>query len=220
MCGKFTQMATWEEVVAFSRPLVAIPEGGAVTVSTPMRIAKIMRLDESGKREFVSMRWGFAKPGATVFKPDHMHARGETIDSKPRFCDAFGERRGVLLVETFNEGERLESGKTKQWVIRPQDRKPVAIAVIWEEWGEADPPAFIQVTVPANLLISRITDRMPAILRQKDWPAWLGEEDAKLSEIKAVLKTFEDGGDWEMTEQSSSKPKAEKPKPPKQMDLF
>ena len=27
MCGKFTQMATWEEVVAFSQPLIAIPEG-------------------------------------------------------------------------------------------------------------------------------------------------------------------------------------------------
>ena len=48
MCGKFTQMATWSEVVAFSRPLTAIPDGETVTVSTPMRIAKVMRLGEDG----------------------------------------------------------------------------------------------------------------------------------------------------------------------------
>ena len=51
MCGKFTQMATWEEVVAFSRPLAAIPEGAPATVSTPMRIAWVMRLGEDGQRD-------------------------------------------------------------------------------------------------------------------------------------------------------------------------
>jgi putative SOS response-associated peptidase YedK len=221
MCGKFTQMATWDEVIAFSQPLVAIPEGGAVTVSTPMRVAKIMRLDESGKRELIPMRWGFSMPRAPSFKPDHMHARGETVDSRPRFCDAFGERRGVLVVETFNEGERLPSGKTKQWVIRPGDRKPIAIAVIWEQWeGEGvSECCFIQVTMPANTLVSRITDRMPAILRQEDWPAWLGEVDAPLNAVKALLKTFDDEGNWEMTEQGA--PRSSKaPKVNPQMDLF
>lgn len=223
MCGKFTQMASWKEVVAFSQPLVAIKEEGPVTVSTPMRLAQIMRLDESGRREMVPMRWGFSKHGVTSFKPDFMHARGETVDSKPRFCDAFGERRGVLLVETFNEGERLESGKTKQWVIRPKDRKPLALAVIWEEWtGESGAMelTFIQITVPANPLISRITDRMPAILHQEDWPIWLGERDAKLSEVKSLLRTFDDEGGWEMSEQSAAKKPAASPPPKPQMDLF
>lgn len=140
MCGKFTQMASWKDVVAFSQPLVATREADPVTISTPMRTAQIMRLDESGRRQLVPMRWGFSKHGAAVFKPDHMHARGETVDSRPRFSEAFDERRGILMVETFNEGEKLTNGKTKQWVIRPKDRKPIAIAVIWEEWqGEAPP---------------------------------------------------------------------------------
>ena len=221
MCGKFTQMATWKEVVAFSQPLVAMPEDPPVTISTPMRMATIMRLGESGARELTAMRWGFCKPRSAVFKPDHMHARGETIDSRPRFCDAFGERRGVLLVETFNEGERLESGKTRQWVISPRDRKPIAIAVIWEEWeGEAGHElCFIQVTVPANPLIAKITDRMPAILRQEDWPVWLGEVDRPFSEIKALLQTFDDQGNWEMREQNAPRPKPA-PKTNPQMDLF
>ncbi len=167
------------------------------------------------------MRWGFCKPRSAVFKPDHMHARGETIDSRPRFCDAFGERRGVLLVETFNEGEKLESGRTKQWVISPRDRKPISIAVIWEEWeGDAGTElCFIQVTVPANPLIAKVTDRMPAILRQEDWPVWLGEVDAPLSTIKSLLHTFDDGGNWDISEQNATKAKPA-PKTNPQMDLF
>jgi putative SOS response-associated peptidase YedK len=221
MCGKFTQMATWEEVVAFSQPLTAIPEGGPVTVSTPMRVAKVMRLGEDGERELASMRWGFSKPENPSFKPDHMHARAETIDSRPTFAESFAERRGIVLVETFNEGEQLASGKTQQWVIHPKDRKPIAIAVIWEEWaGDAgSEPTFVMVTVPPNELIGRITDRMPAILRQEDWGTWLGEDDASLKDVKALLKTFDDEGNWEMAQQvAPSKAKAAKSKA--QGDLF
>jgi len=221
MCGKFTQMATWEEVAAFSQPLVARPEGAPVTVSTPMRTATVMRLGEDGERELTPMRWGFSKPENPSFKPDHMHARAETIDKRPTFSEAFAERRGILLVETFNEGEELPGGKTKQWVIRPKDRKPIAIAVIWEEWaGDVGSEAtFVMVTVPPNELIGRITDRMPAILRQEDWAAWLGETNASLAEAKALLTTFDDEGNWEMTEQvalSHKKPKA----PSSQGELF
>jgi putative SOS response-associated peptidase YedK len=221
MCGKFTQMATWEEVVAFSQPLTAIPEGGPVTVSTPMRVAKVMRLGEDGERELAPMRWGFSKPENPSFKPDHMHARAETIDSRPTFAESFAERRGIVLVETFNEGEQLASGKTQQWVIHPKDRKPIAIAVIWEEWaGDAgSEPTFVMVTVPPNELIGRITDRMPAILRQEVWGTWLGEDDASLKDVKALLKTFDDEGNWEMAQQvAPSKAKAAKSKA--QGDLF
>jgi putative SOS response-associated peptidase YedK len=221
MCGKFTQMASWAEVVAFSRPLTAMPDGEPVTVSTPMRIAKVMRLGEDGRRELAPMRWGFSKPENPSFKPDHMHARAETIDTRPTFSEAFAERRGIVLVETFNEGEALDNGKTQQWVIRPKDRKPIAIAVIWEEWvGDTGAePTFVMVTVPPNPLIARITDRMPAILRQDDWGVWLGEVDAPLKDVKALLRTFDDEGAWEMAEQAPAKSaKTTKPKP--QGELF
>jgi len=218
MCGKFTQLVRWEDALEFSQ-LVVTPDDAPVVFATPMRSAKIMRLDESGRRELASMRWGFCKPRADAFKPDHMHARAETVDSRPRFCDAFGERRGILMVETFNEGEALPTGRTKQWVVRPKDRKPIAIAVIWEEWGAEGLPCFIQVTTPANTLISKITDRMPAILDHKDWPVWLGEADASFAEIKGLLRTFDDQGGWEMAEQAPSKA-ARAPKVKPQMDLF
>jgi putative SOS response-associated peptidase YedK len=225
MCGKFTQMSSWREVHAFSQPLVLKNGTDEVVIATPMRFATIMRLDADGKRELVSMRWGFAgKDDATPARPKHMHARSETIDKKPTFANAFANSRGILMVHTFNEGEELANGKTKQWVITPQDGQPIAIAVICEEWnnGTETLQTFIQVTTPANALISRITDRMPAILPREAWPAWLGETGAPPADVKALLRTFEDGGNWTMTEQASAKPpRAPKsPKPKAQQDLF
>ncbi len=225
MCGKFTQMASWEEVVAFSQPLGALAADQLVVIATPMRFAKIMRLDAEGQRELVPMRWGFPQRATNhPARPKHMHARCETVDERPTFAESFRGRRGILMVETFNEGEELPGGKTKQWVIRPKDRKPIAIAVIFEEWmNDTDAKderllTFVQVTTPANALISRITDRMPAILPQADWPAWLGETPAPLAEVKALLRTFEDGGNWEMTAQAGKQRPRESTD--RQRDLF
>lgn len=221
MCGKFTQLVAWEDAfVFFSRLAEPTPDEAPVVFATPMRSARIIRLDEAGKRESVPMRWGFSKHGAAFFKPDHMHARSETVDRLPTFAESFAERRGILMVDTFNEGEQQPNGKTKQWVIRPKDHKPVALAVIWEEWeGDAGVvPCFIQLTVEANPLISRITDRMPAILHENDWRIWLGEDDAPLTDVKELLRTFDDEGAWDLSEQAPSKPAKSNAKP--QMDLF
>jgi len=73
---------------------------------------------------------------------------------------------------------------------------------------------FAMVTVPANALISSITDRMPAIVVPEDWSRWLGEEDASVAELKAMLKPLE--GDWDMRPQTKSKP----PQRPTQQELF
>lgn len=225
MCGKFTQLASWDDVHAFSQSLTVSASAAEVVVSTPMRIANIMRLNADGRRELASMRWGFAgKDDPSPTRPKHMHARCETIDRLPTFKHVFASARGILMVHTFNEGEELPSGKTKQWVITPNDGQPIAIAVIAEEWrnGHEVLQTFVQVTTPANMLISRITDRMPAILPRETWPVRLGETDAPLGDVKALLQTYEDGGNWTMTEQEANKrarpPKATKPNP--QQSLF
>jgi putative SOS response-associated peptidase YedK len=57
--------------------------------------------------------------------------------------------------------------------------------------------AAVVVTLPSNELIRRAIKpneddpRMPAILEDEDWPAWLGEEGATPADAKAVLKTIE-----------------------------
>ena len=217
MCGKFTQRVIWTDIVTCPGACATASE---TVTSTPMRMARIIRLNGEGERENVAMRWGFADrtAGNPAF-PKHMHARAETIDTRPTFVSAFANGRGILLVETFNEGEELPNGKTKQWTITPRDGAPLAIAVICEEWRNGDETlwTFVQVTTPANSLIAPVTDRMPAILRPQDWPAWLGETDASLAEIKGLLSTRDDGGAWTIAPQEPKKASARSDTQP---DLF
>jgi len=210
MCGKFTRMYSWQQVFEYSNFLR--PAEDPIETTTPMRFAPVIHLDADGKRTTTPMRWGFAdrRAKSPVERPKHMHARSETIDMLPTFSEAFDGARGIIVVNTFNEAEELPSGKTRQWTITPRNGKPIGIAVIYERWEHMDGNeilTFVMATTLANKLISAITDRMPAILAPEHWATWLGETNAPLSDVKALLQTFE--GDWDMREQEK------KPAPPK-----
>lgn len=221
MCGKFTQMYSWPEVHAFLSAFAETSVEPMVTV-TPMRFAKVIVLNDRGEREAAPMRWGFVdKRAPASMRPKHMHARAETVDELPRFRHAFAKHRGILVVNTFNEGEELPNGKRKQWTIKPLSHAPIAIAVICEKIvsGDDEMWTFIQVTTPANKLISKVTDRMPAILPADTWPLYLGEDGATPAEAKSILETYEDDGAWSMAEEHKA-PKTKSTKPPQQADLL
>lgn len=222
MCGKFTQMATWAEVASWKlgeTPSEALAgpsrdssggEADRELTATPMRMAAILRLNEQGQREMTMMRWGFSKAGSTSPRPDFMHARAETIDTRPTFRDSFAQRRALCFVKTFNEGEEVGK-KTVQWTVTPRDGKPLALAVIYEAWVNAGQRlfTFVQVTTPPNKLIATITDRMPAIVPPEHHALWLGEDRAPLDEVKAILQPYDDKGGWDFA------PEPKKPRPKK-----
>jgi putative SOS response-associated peptidase YedK len=61
-----------------------------------------------------------------------------------------------------------------------KDRSPFGIAGVWENWRDPASGEWVRtfaiITVPANSLVSRIHDRMPAILAPDEFDRWLGEE--------------------------------------------
>jgi putative SOS response-associated peptidase YedK len=219
MCGKFTQMMSWQELRDLSdligRP-ETIPPDEAV-IGTPMRMCQVIHLDDSGARANSAMRWGFVdmRAKSPMERPKHMHARAETIDTLPTFATPFAFRRGILLTSTFNVGQELPSGRVVQHTISPRDGKPIPIAVIWEKWenrNEGTLLTFVMVTTAPNALIATVTDRMPAIIRPEHWPLWLGETCAPLAQVKTILQPFD--GDWDMTEQKKpQQPQRSAPQP-------
>ena len=213
MCGKFTQTMSWGGLVALA-DLIGAADGPSETV-TPMRFATIIRLNGEGRREAARMRWGLVLPRASdPNRSPFIHARAESIDERRSFGDAFLRRRGPLVVKTFNEGKEITPSRTEQHTITPNDGSPVALAVIWERWGEkhgAELETFAMVTVEANALIGTITDRMPAVVTPKNWAKWLGEEAASPAELKAMLVPFD--GDWTMRPEKPPRQKAQSAQP-------
>ena len=61
-----------------------------------------------------------------------------------------------------------------------KDRSPFGIAGLWENWKDPATREWVRtfaiLTTPANDLIVRIHDRMPAILKPGDYERWLGLE--------------------------------------------
>ena len=219
MCGKFTQLVCFDGLSAFADVALAAQDTTqpAETV-TPVRLASVICCDPTGKRRVVRMRWGLTPPMTRNVtdkgKPGHIHARAETIDTKPAFREAFASRRGLLVVTSFNEGREITPTKTEQYVLTPIDGAPIAIAVVWERSSPENGMSlfsFAMVTVPPNALIATITDRMPALIEPSDWSLWLGETNAGLKEIKDLLRPSDRPLDMRP---------AKKPKSTNQPDLF
>src|SRR5690348_11187423 len=206
MCGKFTAMASWAQVVAFSQPLdlAGKQDDREVTFRVMGNLPVIVFDRDAGARRVVPMRWGFPDP-KDWRRPQPIHARSETIETTKAFASAFLDgQRGIALVKTFNECPDIE-GPTIQHVITPGDEPAIAIAFVWRRFEIVGLPAPLlaccMCTVPANELIRTLpTDRMPAVLAHEDWGKWLGEEPATVDEVKACLKTVE-GVRWTMTKE-------------------
>src|SRR5579863_2231189 len=134
MCGKFTAMLSWEDAV-FLEALTAYPvDGSGNDAEITFRVMNVLPVIvwDAGQRRKVPMRWGFPHR-ADPRRPDPIHARAETIDSKPTFRDAFVDgQRGIVLAKTVNEAP--DSGA--QHVITPGDLAAVGIAVLWRRFGD------------------------------------------------------------------------------------
>ncbi len=219
MCGKFTAMASWAEVVAFSQPLMreqVTPSDNdrEITFRVMGALPVIIWDKDAGQRRVVPMRWGFPDPKNWKI-PKPIHARSETIDTTKAFAPAFLDgQRGIVIVRTFNEAPDVP-GPTVQHTVTPGDSGAIGIAFIWRQFDLADLPgtmrACVMATVPANQLIATLpTDRMPAVLADADWATWLGETGTP-GDAKACLKTVE-GVRWTMTkEERAAKTKRAKP---------
>lgn len=221
MCGKFTAMVSWAQIVAFSKAFLDSSgvgkkeedgdgETGEIATYRVNGLLPVIVWDAAANaRKVVPMRWGFADP-RDWRRARPIHGRAETLDAKEPFRTPFhAGQRGIVVFRTFNEGEEVTTptGKTatKQWTIDPRDGRPRGFAFVWRRFEIEGLPApllaCVMVTVPANALIRRAIKpgeddpRMPAILEDEDWPVWLGEEAPTPEDAKAVLKTME-GVNW------------------------
>lgn len=100
-------MASWASVRKYA-DLFKATVNDEVKVFTPRKAVPVIHLDDDGERKATPMMWGFSENRhAHPRVPKHMHARGETVDTKTTWREAFNQRRGLTWASTFNEGEEV-----------------------------------------------------------------------------------------------------------------
>ena len=179
MCGRFlltTDLDLLERAFGFEAPeRPNLPPRWNVAPTDAIPIVRSKR-DAPG-RELAIVRWGlipFWAAEASVGGAKLINARAEGIATKPAFREAFHRRRCLVPADGFYEWQKLDDGR-QPCLIRRRDRAPFAFAGLWERWNGPDGPvrtATIVTTTP-NAVCAPVHNRMPVILVEDDYDAWL-----------------------------------------------
>ncbi|WP_226779393.1 SOS response-associated peptidase [Oceaniglobus trochenteri] len=178
MCGRMVLTLPHEAMVNLfgATPGNDLPEVPDYNICPTDRVHVVSAQD--GVRRLGAMRWGFLPHWYKAMNggPLLINARGETIAEKPAFRAAVRLRRCIVPASGFYEWTKDEAGNRLPWYITRADGSPMAMAAVWQGWGEDDPVnTCAVVTTGANAAMSAIHHRMPVILEPEDWALWLGE---------------------------------------------
>lgn len=177
MCGRFTLTVDPSELrdlfEGFIFPQQYSPRYN-IAPSQP-----ILAIPNDGKNKADFFQWGLIPSWSKDPKIGNklINARGETISEKPSFRGGFKYKRCLIPADGFYEWKVQEGTKTKTpYFIHLKDRKPFALAGLWDEWqspsGESLRTCTIITTTP-NELMSNLHNRMPLILKKKHFSDWL-----------------------------------------------
>jgi putative SOS response-associated peptidase YedK len=176
---------------------VALPDLAARYNVAPSQAVPFVLQDKEGRRAEL-VKWGLVPFWADDPSIGNRlaNARSDSVATKPSFRNAFKSRRGLMPADLYYEWQVIPGQKVKQpWCIRLPDDAPFAMAALWERWApKTDPDAnplttCCVITTDANGVMAPIHDRMPVILHEADYDAWL-DPKTPAAEAQALLRPF------------------------------
>ncbi|MBH5323233.1 SOS response-associated peptidase [Aurantiacibacter sediminis] len=177
MCNLYKMSKSQDEVAHFfdaiAQDMSVAPGGNAPEEIYPGYPGMVLA---EGKLQ--QMVWGFPlqRKGAKgqPLKPKPVNnARKDKLKS-PFWRLSFENRRCLIPVSAFAEAEGAKGAKTRTW-FSPEGAPLFAIAGFWRDTSEWD-RAYTMVMTDANDTVRPVHDRMPVIIAQNDWQAWLKAE--------------------------------------------
>lgn len=190
MCARITLTTTTAEIVDLfglsSDPGRPRPRRYNVAPSQPIPVVRVA----SGKRELADLRWGLI-PHWSHEPAGYVNARAETVTEKPAFRDPFRRRRCLVPADGFYEWKHV--GKKKRpYYFRKLGGGVLAYAGVWDSWNGPDGPVetVAVLTVPANELVKPMHDRMPAIVNEDHFAAWLDPGETRPERLLPLLRPY------------------------------
>jgi putative SOS response-associated peptidase YedK len=198
MCGRFAQPRSADELarIFHARPAAHVA-GDRFNVAPTDEVAAVV--EHHGEPTVDAFRWGLvpffaktAKDGARL-----INARAETVETTPAFRSAFARHRCIIPADAFYEWRRERDPATgsvirsQPFAIRRADGAPLAFAGLWSIWRHPETAARLYtcsiLTTDPNELVARLHNRMPVVLDEADWDAWLGESTPP-AELRSLLR--------------------------------
>ena len=158
----------------------------------PTHHANIITNDSTDRLQYLT--WGLIPYTSREGKNDGklINARKEGIASSPSFRIPIRKRRCLVLADSYYVWNK-KNEEIRPYRVVLKDRKIMALAGVWDIWFEKEYAikSFSIITTIANREISKISPRMPVILKNKETQKeWL--QDIELDRVLELTDNVED----------------------------
>jgi len=193
MCGRFTLQISPEQLAEIFG-LIEIPVFPLRYNIAPSQKVAVIRQNGDGQNRLDFLRWGLIPAWIEDMSIGYkmINARSETVHDKHSFRHAIRYRRCIIPAIGFYEWVEEEKVK-KPLYIRMRDGSPMMFAGLWESWKSPQKDVVESCTIlttASNKLIAPLHDRMPVILHQQEYNAWLDRDSTEAEKLKRLYQPY------------------------------
>jgi putative SOS response-associated peptidase YedK len=194
MCGRFTNDIIDEELNKIFGVPGVLPKREARYNIAPTQMIEAV-VEQKAERILTQLKWGlipsWAKDDSLAGKM--INARAETIAEKPSFKNAFKSRRCIIPASGFYEWQKTSAGK-QPFYFYLKDESPFGLAGLYENWLDKQTGELVEtctiITTEANEVLEPVHERMPVILKAKDYDFWLDEKVKDIDRLQSLLVPY------------------------------
>jgi putative SOS response-associated peptidase YedK len=159
----------------------------------PTQTMPVVVAHEGGK-QLELMHWGIPRVLGKDLVKELINTRSDKAFER-FWGNTVLHHRCLIPASGFYEWKAKADGK-HPFYIHPKDQELFAFAGIWSEWKDKDGKVmktYSIMTTEPNKEMQAIHTRMPVILHEEDYDAWLTPDDSR-DEIEPLLRPYQDGG--------------------------
>jgi putative SOS response-associated peptidase YedK len=194
MCGRYTNSAKADELEKIFGISGKIPPLKPRYNIAPTQMIDAI-IEQKEDRILTGFKWGlipaWAKDDSIGVKM--INARAETVAEKPSFKNAFKSRRCIIPATGFYEWQKTK-GTKQPFYFFMKDQEPFGFAGLYEEWLDKGTGELIEtctiITTTANEVLEPVHERMPVILKPKDYDLWLDQKMKDTDQLQSLLAPY------------------------------
>jgi putative SOS response-associated peptidase YedK len=131
-------------------------------------------------------RWGFSTPAGALRQLSLFNARDDKLEQSPIWREGFHSRRCLVPATAFFEWSGIKGAKVKHRIGLSSGRG-FGMAGIWQTTD--DGLEFTVITTTPNEVVAELHDRMPVIVKPRDYEHWLADVP-DLDDLRAILRKY------------------------------